>query len=98
MACCRTRPGRQLAVADELISQLRPATPEEWAPRSCRPWPASFGETPTEPYLDHPAAASPSWTAPSALFDGEPVAATAGIYSLDMTVPGGVVPWPASPG
>jgi predicted acetyltransferase len=73
----------------DLAEQLRPITAEEW-PRFVRSMSAVFGEEPTGPFLD-----SPSPTAELdrslALFDGDRVAATAGIYSLDMTVPGGAV-------
>jgi predicted acetyltransferase len=77
-------------VADDLISRLRPATPEEWGPW-LQAMSGAFGETPTEPYLT---------TAPPVaemdrslgLFEDDQVVATAGIYSRTLTVPGGVVP------
>jgi predicted acetyltransferase len=77
-------------VADDLISQLRPATPEEWGP-FLQSMSDVFGETPTEPYLTTPPPVA-EMERSLALFDGDRVAATSGIYSFDMTVPGGVVP------
>jgi predicted acetyltransferase len=52
---------------------------------------AGFGETPTAPYLtDAPPVAEMDRSL--ALFDGELVLATSGIYSRTLTVPGGLVP------
>jgi predicted acetyltransferase len=77
-------------VADDLLSRLRPATPDEWGPWR-QAMSDAFGGTPTEPYLT---------TAPPVaeldrslgLFEGNRVLATSGIYSRTLTVPGGVVP------
>lgn len=67
--------------------QLRPVTAEEW-PRFARAMSAVFGDDPTGPFVDRvPAVAELDRSL--ALFEGERVAATSGIYSLDMTVPGG---------
>ena len=77
-------------MADDLASQLRPATVDEW-PRFVRAMSTVFGEEPSGPFLD---TVSPlaELDRSLGLFDGERVAATSGIYSLEMTVPGAVVP------
>jgi predicted acetyltransferase len=75
----------------DLAEQLRPITAEEW-PRFVRAMSAVFAEDATGPFED---SVSPiaEFDRSLALFDGDRVAATAGIYSLEMTVPGGgVVP------
>ena len=77
-------------MADDLLSRLRPATARGVAGLPPGDVPA-FGETPTGPYLDT-RRRSPRWTARSALWDGDRVVATAGIYSRTLTVPGAVVP------
>ncbi|SDY05924.1 Predicted acetyltransferase [Modestobacter sp. DSM 44400] len=69
---------------------LRPVTAAEW-PRFFRAMSAVFGEEATGPYLDEPSAVA-DLDRTLCLFDGERVAATAGIYSLEMSVPGAVVP------
>jgi predicted acetyltransferase len=51
---------------------------------------AVFGETPSGPYVDTPSPIA-ELDRSLGLFDGDRVAATSGIYSLDMTVPGGAV-------
>ena len=73
----------------DLAAQLRPITADEW-PRFVRTMDAVFGETPSGPYVDTP---SPVAELDRSLgfFDGDRVAATSGIYSLDMSVPGGAV-------
>ena len=84
-------PGRQHDVTDDdLATQLRPATPEEW-PAFVRAMSHGFGEDPSGPYLDSvPPVAEMDRSL--ALWDGERVAVTAGIYSRSLTVPGAVVP------
>jgi predicted acetyltransferase len=77
-------------VADDLLSRLRPATPEEWGPW-LEAMSAAFGETPTEPYLTTPPPVA-EMDRSLGLFEGDQVVATAGIYSRTLTVPGGVVP------
>lgn len=71
----------------DLVDQLRPVTAEEW-PRFSRAMSAVFGDEPTGPFFDRvPPVAELDRSL--GLFEGDRVAATAGIYSLDMTVPGG---------
>jgi predicted acetyltransferase len=70
--------------------QLRPVTAAEW-PRFSRAMSAVFGYDATGPYLDEPSPVA-ELDRSLGLFDGERVAATAGIYSLEMSVPGAVVP------
>ena len=84
-------PGRQHDVTDDdLATQLRPATPEEW-PAFVRAMSHGFGEDPSGPYLDSvPPVAEIDRSL--GLWDGERVAVTAGIYSRSLTVPGAVVP------
>jgi predicted acetyltransferase len=77
-------------VADDLFSRLRPATGEEWGP-FLQAMSGVFGETPTEPYLDTPPPVA-EMDRSLGLFEGDQVAATSGIYSRTLTVPGGVVP------
>jgi predicted acetyltransferase len=77
-------------VTDDLAAQLRPATAEEW-PAFLQALSAAFGETPTEPYLDSPPPVA-EMDRSLALWDGDRVAVTAGIYSRSLTVPGAVVP------
>ena len=62
-------------------------TAEEW-PRFSRAMSAVFGDEPTGPFFDRvPPVAELDRSL--GLFEGDRVAATSGIYSLDMTVPGG---------
>jgi predicted acetyltransferase len=77
-------------VADDLAAQLRPATPEEW-PAFLQAMTGAFGETPSGPYLDTPPPVA-ELDRSLGIFDGGRVAATSGIYSRTLTVPGGVVP------
>jgi predicted acetyltransferase len=77
-------------VADDLFSRLRPATAEEWGP-FLHALSGAFGETPTEPYLDTPPPVA-EMDRSLGLFEGDQVAATSGIYSRTLTVPGGLVP------
>jgi predicted acetyltransferase len=71
----------------DIAAQLRPITAEEW-PRFVRAMSAVFGEEPRAAYLE---TVSPvgELDRSLALFDGDRVAATSGIYSREMTVPGG---------
>jgi predicted acetyltransferase len=77
-------------VADDLLSRLRPATAEEWGPW-LQAMSGAFGETPTEPYLTTPPPVA-EMDRSLGLFEGDQVVATSGIYSRELTVPGGVVP------
>ncbi len=77
-------------MADDLASQLRPATAEEW-PAFVRAMSDAFGETPTGPYLDSPPPVA-ELDRSLGLWDGDRVAVTSGIYSRSLTVPGAVVP------
>ena len=77
-------------MADDLHSRLRPATAEEWAPFR-QAMSDAFGGTPTEPYLTTPPPVA-EMDRSLALFDGDRVLATAGIFSRTLTVPGAVVP------
>jgi predicted acetyltransferase len=71
----------------DLTDQLRPITADEW-PRFTRAMMTVFGDDPTGPWYESvPAVAELDRSL--ALFDGERVAATSGIYSLQMSVPGG---------
>ncbi|SCX48901.1 Predicted acetyltransferase [Klenkia marina] len=73
-----------------LVDQLRPITVEEW-PAFTTAMTRVFGEDATGPYLDEPRPTAELDRSLALLDDGF-VAATAGIYSHDLTVPGGVVP------
>jgi predicted acetyltransferase len=77
-------------VADDLLSRLRPATPEEWGPW-LQAMSGAFGETPTEPYLTTPPPVA-EMDRSLGLFENEQWVATSGIYSRTLTVPGGLVP------
>ena len=77
-------------MTDDLAAQLRPATAEEW-PAFLRAMMATFGETPSGPYLDTPPPVA-ELDRSLALWDGDRVAVTSGIYSRSLTVPGAVVP------
>jgi predicted acetyltransferase len=72
------------------VDQLRPITAEEW-PRFNRAMSTTFGVEATGPFLDEPSPIA-ELDRSLALFDGDRVAATSGIYSLEMSVPGAVVP------
>jgi predicted acetyltransferase len=74
----------------DLARQLRPVTADEW-PRFSRAMISVFGGEAAGPYLDEPSPVAEVGRS-LALFDGDRVAATAGIYSLEMSVPGAVVP------
>jgi predicted acetyltransferase len=71
----------------DLTDQLRPITADEW-PRFARAMSNVFGDDPTGPFVDTvPPIAELDRSL--GLFEGDRVAATSGIYSLEMTVPGG---------
>jgi predicted acetyltransferase len=74
----------------DLAAQLRPATPEEW-PAFVRAMAAVFNEVPRGPYLDTPSPVA-ELDRSLGLWEGDRVAATAGIYSRTLSVPGAVVP------
>jgi predicted acetyltransferase len=74
-------------VAPDIAEQLRPITTEEW-PRFSRAMVTVFGDEPTGPWFDSPPAVA-ELDRSLGLFDGDRVAATSGIYSLEMSVPGG---------
>jgi predicted acetyltransferase len=74
----------------DLADQLRPITAEEW-PEFNRAMSTTFGEGLSGPYQETPPPVA-ELDRSLALVDGDRVAATAGIYSLEMSVPGGVVP------
>ena len=71
-------------------AQLRPATREDY-PTFWRSIYEVFGDEPTGPFLDEPAPTA-ELERSLGLWDGDRVVATAGIYSLELTVPGGLVP------
>ncbi|RBY84950.1 GNAT family N-acetyltransferase [Blastococcus sp. TF02A-30] len=83
-------PGRHVLVPEDLAAQLRAATADEW-PAFTRAMSRVFAEDPSGPYLDTPSPVA-ELDRSLGLFDGDRVAATSGIYSLEMTVPGAVVP------
>ncbi|MGY1857956.1 GNAT family N-acetyltransferase [Modestobacter sp. SYSU DS0290] len=71
----------------DLADQLRPITADEW-PGFARSMRTTFAEEHSGPYLDEPSPVA-ELDRSLALFDGDRVAATSGILSLEMTVPGG---------
>ena len=74
----------------DFSDQLRPATPEEW-PSFSRAFLGVFGEDTAAWFVDSvPAYAELDRSL--GLWDGDRVVATSGIYSRELTVPGGVVP------
>jgi predicted acetyltransferase len=74
----------------DFTAQLRPATRDDY-PTFWRAIFDVFGEEPTGPYLDEPSPLA-ELDRSLGLWDGDRVVATSGIYSLQMTVPGAVVP------
>jgi predicted acetyltransferase len=74
----------------DLADQLRPITADEW-PRFNLAMATTFGVEATGPYTDVPTPVA-ELERTLALFDCDRVAATSGIYSLEMSVPGAVVP------
>jgi predicted acetyltransferase len=75
-------------VADPV--HLRPVTTEEW-PRFSAAMSHVFGQDPGGPHVDAPSPVA-ELDRSLALFDGDQVVATAGIYSRELSVPGAVVP------
>ncbi len=74
----------------DFSEQLRPVTPGEW-PSFSRAFLGVFGEDAPAWFVDSvPAHAELDRSL--GLWDGDRVVATAGIYSRELTVPGGVVP------
>lgn len=74
---------------NDFSDQLRPATPEEW-PSFSRAFLGVFGEDAAAWFVDSvPAYAELDRSL--GLWDGDRVVATSGIYSRELTVPGGVV-------
>ncbi len=74
----------------DLVQQLRPVSAAEW-PRFSRAVSAGFGLDPGGPHVDEPGPLA-ELDRSLALFDGEQVVSTAGIYSRELSVPGAVVP------
>lgn len=74
-------------MASDIADQLRPITADEW-PRFARSMMTVFGDEATGTWVEQPSPTA-ELDRSLALFDGERVAATSGIYSLEMTVPGG---------
>ncbi|MGY1814896.1 GNAT family N-acetyltransferase [Blastococcus sp. SYSU D00820] len=71
-------------------AELRPVRPEEW-PAFAAAMMQVFGEDPPASFLEKPTAVA-ELDRTLALFDGERVVATSGIYSRELTVPGALVP------
>ena len=74
----------------DFATQLRPATREDY-PSFWRAMNEVFGDDPVGPFQDEPAPTA-ELDRSLGLWDGDRVVATGGIYSLQMTVPGGAVP------
>jgi predicted acetyltransferase len=74
----------------DLADQLRPATPEDW-PSFSRALFTAFAEEPPAFFVD---AVPPHAELDRSLglWEGDRVVATSGVYSRELTVPGGVVP------
>ena len=73
--------------------RLRPATAEEW-PTFSRALFTTFGEEAPASFVDSvPAYAELDRSL--GLWEGDRVVVTSGVYSQELTVPGGVVPVPA---
>jgi predicted acetyltransferase len=77
-------------VTEDPVPQLRPATTEEW-PAFLQAVAGAFGETASGPYVHTPPPVA-ELDRSLALWDGDRVVATSGIYSRSLTVPGAVVP------
>ena len=75
---------------EDLADQLRPITAEEWGPFA-RSMTTTFGEPFSGPFQGTPPPVA-ELDRSLGLPDGDRFAATAGIYSLQMSVPGAVVP------
>jgi predicted acetyltransferase len=74
----------------DLADQLRPITADEW-PAFSRSMTTTFGEVPSGPYQETPPPTA-ELDRTLGLLDGSRFAVTSGIYSRELTVPGGVVP------
>jgi len=74
----------------DAADQLRPITAPEW-PRFHRAMVTTFGNALSGPYTETPPPIA-ELERSLALVDGDRIAATAGIYSRELTVPGAVVP------
>jgi predicted acetyltransferase len=74
----------------DIADQLRPITADEW-PRFYRSMFTTFGDAPRGPYTETPPPVA-ELDRTLGLPDGDRFAVTAGIYSREMSVPGGVVP------
>jgi len=74
----------------DISEQLRPISADEW-PRFIRAMDRTFGEVTRGPYADQPSPTA-ELDRSLALVDEGQVVATAGIYSLQLSVPGAVVP------
>ncbi|WP_029429484.1 GNAT family N-acetyltransferase [Blastococcus sp. URHD0036] len=75
---------------DDIAARLRPITAEEW-PAFARAMLSAFGEEASESWLAAPHGLAELDRSLS-LWEGDRVAATAGIYTRELTVPGAVVP------
>lgn len=74
----------------DIDDQLRPVTSAEW-PEFFRAMATVFGDEPSGPFQDEPSPVA-ELDRSLGLFDGDRVAATSGVYSFEMSVPGAVVP------
>ncbi|RBY94694.1 GNAT family N-acetyltransferase [Blastococcus sp. TBT05-19] len=77
-------------MADDVSSQLRPFTVDEW-PAVSRAMSSVFGNDPDGPFQDEPSPVAELDRSLGMVEDGR-VVATSGIYSMQLTVPGAVVP------
>ncbi|MCA0144028.1 GNAT family N-acetyltransferase [Blastococcus sp. LR1] len=77
-------------MADDVSSQLRPFTVDEW-PLVSRAMSSVFAHDPSGPYQDEPSPIAELDRSLGLVEDGR-VVATSGIYSMQLTVPGAVVP------
>ncbi|NEK87226.1 GNAT family N-acetyltransferase [Blastococcus saxobsidens] len=77
-------------MTDDVSARLRPLTTDEW-PALKRALGAAFGDPPSGPYQESPSPVAELDRSLGIVEDGR-VVATSGIYSLQMTVPGAVVP------
>jgi predicted acetyltransferase len=78
------------AADPDLVAALRPIDASEWPAFGAAMF-RVFGEDPAGPYVDQPRPTSELDRSLALVEDGF-VAATAGAYSFELTVPGGVVP------
>jgi predicted acetyltransferase len=76
--------------SDDIAARLRPIGADEW-PAFARAMTSAFGDEASESWLAAPHGLAELDRSLS-LWDGDRVAATAGIYSRELTVPGAVVP------